>query len=546
MAEDYQSQYAYTRIYGWIELPDIAAGKRIDIVSMNCNFPINGIPSASCMLSVGTDPRSNSLALIHEIAGKLERRTKISIMLQLEGEEIPGQQWPSQEFKVFDGYVSGSGTAMFQGSTTLTISAEHWLSDLRASSKFSAYASPLSSNDLISRATAADSVFDTLKFGGARTTWFENAISDLWGSGIKEGFKILADQDRINSDALIDNGISDPELLKNYKALSAIERFDQKIETAKLSIDGGESKIKDWITDNLGKLLDDPTSGADMWTTLLTMASIFKFSVIPNVEGATCAPHVKQLKETYATIKANEYSVTQLSGRNPIVLRALGLYGMGSSGILDSSGTIASPTKNFLGYYDLAINNQGIKDIVQGQFLTIPAPPWITGGAFSEVCKHTLPIGGNRIPTKANPKKADGKPPETPNEQTEAVYKLKLGDKLAHAMFLDMALESRRGSVMSRLRFDIGPGSSIALETVGKDAELPFYRGDKLYANVDGVSISIDAWAAKAGTSFKLSNLRTDKEQQEINGLALDSNPLYTEKWIGTYLVEGFTPANTE
>ena len=112
-------------------------------------------------------------------------------------------------------------------------------------------------------------------------------------------------------------------------------------------------------------------------------------------------------------------------------------------------------------------------------------------------------------------------------------------DRYAESVYVHEALKSRQGSLTGKLRFDIAPGSIVRIEVAG-DAFVPKDRlGEALFANIIRVTISIDANAQKAFTSFNLSHVRTEDENTEA-GMAVDRHPLYDAVWTGTSLSDEF------
>jgi hypothetical protein len=82
-----------------------------------------------------------------------------------------------------------------------------------------------------------------------------------------------------------------------------------------------------------------------------------------------------------------------------------------------------------------------------------------------------------------------------------------------------------------KLRFDIAPGSVVAIETAPTDREAQ----DILFATVTQVAFAIDAERAAAGTSFTLAHIRTSAENEDPTLTSVRS-PLYKAIWKGAPL----------
>ena len=80
------------------------------------------------------------------------------------------------------------------------------------------------------------------------------------------------------------------------------------------------------------------------------------------------------------------------------------------------------------------------------------------------------------------------------------------------------------------MRFDICPGTTVKIEGVGSELNLPETKITDKYAHVLRITHYIDAETPRAGTAFHLSHIHTDKEHG-TNAHSLDKHPLYNEKW---------------
>jgi hypothetical protein len=102
-----------------------------------------------------------------------------------------------------------------------------------------------------------------------------------------------------------------------------------------------------------------------------------------------------------------------------------------------------------------------------------------------------------------------------------------LGVNYAKTYLINNLFYNRKMEFSGRLRFDICPGSTIGIEVV----EDPFseLKSNVLYGLVEGVTIQFGVGDGNpsALTSFRLSSLRTEKEQ----GLfSVGQHPMYVSK----------------
>ena len=99
----------------------------------------------------------------------------------------------------------------------------------------------------------------------------------------------------------------------------------------------------------------------------------------------------------------------------------------------------------------------------------------------------------------------------------------------AEHWFKNEVLSQRYGEVSGKFRLDIAPGSIIKILTPDDAIEK---NEQPMFASVTQVSIVINAEQHAAGTTFILSNLRSDEENKnEI--YTSDTPPLYEEGWSG-------------
>jgi hypothetical protein len=117
-------------------------------------------------------------------------------------------------------------------------------------------------------------------------------------------------------------------------------------------------------------------------------------------------------------------------------------------------------------------------------------------------------------------------------------------NRLAEYAYVNMVTKSRRMTLWGRVRFDIGPGSSVEVKlTEEKFVEqvLGATGMNSVFGQVQTVSHIIDAQAAQARTGFTIGWLRTPAENM-LDGTSVEDNPLWSMPWLGCPNVEGFDP----
>jgi len=84
---------------------------------------------------------------------------------------------------------------------------------------------------------------------------------------------------------------------------------------------------------------------------------------------------------------------------------------------------------------------------------------------------------------------------------------------------------------------DISPGSIVKIEASGaRGIQNDTTNVNDFLGMVNEVNLILDSTSATAMTSFSLSSVRTEAENNDTD-LVFDSNPLYDTVWSGTSLV---------
>ncbi len=572
-------KYTYTKIRAWAIFPDLSTD-RVDLVSVSLNYQLDAIPTAECQLAMGVDPRTGKPAAAHRYATMLERKMRLYIYVQLIGDELPDHPWPDDPFKVFDGYVSGIGVVNSRGAIRLSVHAEHWLTDLRSSSKFSAHLHSMSTGNVTARLIGTDN-FNVMVMNAEEADGIDNILEDVWGEGVGRVMYTLAESDRMDIDALAEIFKGQSSNYTNTRAVSALNRFNDssKITVVPLRVrsEGVDADlagiVSRWTRNYLGRVISDPSMGSTLWDTLKVVAGSLHFSLVPNVEAVACAPYIPQIKRIHAYVSAQEYTNCTVGGADTEPIRALGLLATAPRSKFDSrkdakdyeSGQRklstdadplkVQPAKWFLGYYDLVEDNLDLADpdsdnyrpdLVNGQFVVIQPPGWLTNLGMPDHTHKTLPVRA-AMASMINPKVDNEDGNDNSGSQGSAYAEVEgsiIGRRFAQVQYLKLVFAARNGVLTGRLRFDVAPGSSIAVEVVG--GKIPFYRDSTLYATVRGVQCMLDTTNSTASTTFSISGIRNNAEQNVLRGLAVDSHPMYNDLWVGTALVPGFEPINTE
>jgi len=551
---------------------------RFRVAHFGCNYAINQIPQARCMLEIGRDALTGiTPSRVNTDLAKLKKMSKCKVIFQGYGEASPGVPWPDQETVIFEGYITGTGFEKSGGSAQYTVDIVHWLYDLDCTSAVSKY-SHVSNNSrytfqaIINPASSAggdtvvadgdQGVYSLFASDITKVITSTNISQDFWGLALKSILVQLANSEHIVFSTKLTACLGEAEG-NNSLALNALARIEgvggnscdldnscyaPKLQLTSPDLTGVPEEVVRSIQTAVGCDLVQSFAGQTAWSKLLSYGSDFVFSVIPQAERALVVPLVLGSRETYCkSISANDYDFISLPSRITRPLRAVGVWASlesttGLVGVVNPANPAAAPSSS--GIIGLggcfAPDNESVKD---GMIRLVTAPMWLdnvssdyyaaarTSGIKAEeaVSTATTPL---EVPARGISGLPDGKTTDDIFLTTKDMY-----DKYAHTFYILEALRGRMGSLSGKLRFDISPGSTVRVE-VASEQHLDNYDnlGGVFIANVLGVSININAESGKAGTGFMLSHTRTEEENAS-DMTSIDGHPLYTTVFSGAPLI---------
>lgn len=508
-----------------------------DVVSFSAKFALNDIPTASLVVAVGYDARSNNKkkATIHDNKSKLKPRDPVKITLSWDSSF--GNKSKSEEgtFVIFKGFLAGIGYQRSHNNANYTLELTHWLDDLNNSSALngnwfpgapyalatnaSFYALTMSEggsgSDEGSTVPAIDINGDVINKG--------NAESDLWGLVIKPLFE------KICNYPLPDDGV-------NTAALEALKHITAPAKLP-LNLDGLDSTGIDLsLRSALTKEALDSFAYTSFWNKLVgEYASMFFFAVSPGVETTKVVPFFAGLKWSAAEskggkhIKADEYSYASFNASMKQFLESVMVFWpqqndpmLGTGGQVQSTDSFSFPIASYPDSGDS--DKPGLRLFKEPPGWLANLSPWpIYSGA-------TTGVKGKAPGDCMAPATGETNPPPSWLPPAEAASELKDSEictRFAKHWYKTEVLSQRYGELSGKLRFDIAPGTTVKIDMpiqeIGADGSMIGY--------VTEVTYSINAERAVAGTSFKLSFLRTEDEDDE--GLFTDKQPpLYKESGV--------------
>lgn len=491
------------------------------------------------------------------------------------------------KYIVFDGYYAGIGYQRAHNNCTYTIHLVHWLDDLNCSSMLNGDWSQNVPHDLAQVASSivvADLVggdgSGQRSGNGARTIPMidykrpdskdesiivtqANMQQDLWEKVIKKIFLGIAKmhhprlqckngQDKGKEKGPSKDGVQADELGipadNNKAATAALERMPGKVPAqykAKLPLnlkgfDGGDPFVFLSLSahEGLCRMILDGLGYNTFWSKLIgDLAPSFLFAISPSVEYAQAIPFFPGLNKYHVEITGEEYNYANFNANFANLISSIVIYwaaqgdasGAHQGGRRRSKISYCKPA----GMYPPSENDY---EDHWGNVLVRDPPAWLANPVYTQGYTrddHVFTPGRSSL----DPQKGHEKNPEATmdHQEVEKVYKkdskdmvddknLNVYDRFACHWYKSAILGQRYGELSGKLRFDIAPGSIVKINPpvseIGKS-------NTSMYGAVVQVSFVINAEQHTAGTSFALSHVRTEKENN-IN------EPVSKKHYVGT------------
>lgn len=589
-----------------------------DIVSMSASFPLNTIPSASLEVATGLEVRTQEKATIHDVIEKLEPRDRCVVYLEIKSTDgylkAPVTNGMKDgRYLIFDGYYAGIGYQRSHSHCTYTIHLIHWLDDLNCSSMLNGDWSQGTPHDL-TQAASHIVVSDLTGGSGGQTNrggtgvrgiplidseWPDrggknivtvtNMETDLWEKVIKKIFTAIAKmrhprlqckKPEESPDVPPPKGAEDADPTKepkdnNEAALTALERMPGRVPakykaTLPLNLTGfrgGEPYAYMSLSahDGLCRMIMDGMGYNSFWSKLVgDLGPSFLFAISPCVDYAQAIPFFPGLHTPYVTITGEEYNYASFNINCAHMISSIIIYwAPQADGSQSQMGGKLNAIHGYCRPAGMYPVNPKDHDHHWGNILVRDPPAWLANPVYTMgYTRHDHLYVRGRSATR--PQKGKQPNPEAKDEhrKVENTYlndskdsfddrDLNVYDRFACHWYKSAILGQRHGEVSGKLRFDIAPGSIVKImppiTAIGKE-------NTPMYGAVVNVSFAINAEQHQAGTSFTLSHMRTERENDIDNQ---DSRihfvgtraPIYKDEkpgapWPGGPLVSGQEPEN--
>lgn len=540
----------------------------LDISSFQSDWDLNGIPSGSVQVAVGRRADNPSIVSgIHDLVDDMRVLLRCQVWMHVMersnhfADGFALDPWPDSPFVCFDGYVCGTGfrkaRSVSGNEAGFRLDLIHWLSDLSFSSSLSRTSHQLNPAQFSFPAAFHAGAGALPRFVSATLSLYHFAtnqvVTDFWGLSLMPWMKELCAFDRFNVKEVPEIA-SNPIRGSNYEALRALNRIEPFNITAAvnegqlpryeygvpMALDRGTlagDAAARTMSNSVSRETVDSMASSTLWDKLTSQyAPNYQFSIVPMVDRALIVPVVPGLRTWTKTIFSEEQDAIQITAKLPRPLRGVGLFtgrGSAAGGLASRPGTVPvdpALTQTIGGYYENREQRGGLVLLKRGpDWLTNLAVPyiWGTDATAPNAIKGTASNpGAGTVPTRPRPTEL----------QDDASH---LWQMYARSLYITEVLKGRGGTISSRLRFDVAPGSSVRVITAREKfvaAELDAPETESTFGTVVRVSIRADSESCQAGTVYHVGYTRTAAENVSPS-FSISRHPLWTNRWAGAPLV---------
>lgn len=515
-----------------------------DVVQVTTEFSLNAIPTATITLALGINTKTNKEAKAEDFLSDIFAfRAPIKIWAEnpddAESVFLGAGLRASEAVKpqiIFEGYIAGVGYQRSASGAVLSISAEHWLSDLAASSMMGASTHSMTPGDLQRSALLVNAKFGDgkvkAKNGGIMgSSWTYQVVGDaaglmnnLWEGGIKKIAIAGA-----SSDGLIDvNRSADPlctnnpntKDINNKAALGALAKMTGELP---LKISSAEN-VSGAIYADLTSIFLEGFSGQTIWDVIVSASANYMFAIAPGINKADVIPFLPCLSkqpDSFYTIPSEQIFSASLSGDMPRTIRGVAILFSTEGGVMGNSpGETSLPLLRVGGAYI------GTADC-KGTVLYKQPPSWLS---VNNAIFYATGVDKNTsAPIKTGNNPAGGTPSGKESKTGNIKNTMEIRDDYAKSLYGFEILKGRQGTVSGPFRTDIGVGSYIKFEIPNSESYLTprYFRGIVLR-----VTTTIDVQSLQAGTVFTIGYVRTEVEDAQ-GVLTMTNHPIYKTTYLG-------------
>jgi len=561
------------RLYAFVQLPAYGWAP-ISVTSFQCDYTINQIPQATIEAPLGMT-RDYLISTAHVLSGNLFRIPIVVVASINYGFSTPGTlgllldhplAYP-KVFLLFSGYVTRVTVVRREKGAFASLSCVHWLSQLDFSSGLSSIIHPNNPGHLTFPAFFKTGAGGFLR-GNARgfspleviqgLLTVEELKDDPWEYGIYRWLGFLAATDAayfaqpyvlnaLNSIIYKFYVIEPPNIIPQLRP--ALRPRTDYPDAERILANIADSLAGRTTNHTKNDLLNITSLAQNtIWSKLVNeLSPELQFVICPMPGRARVIPYnpvfapVKFPQTVFAldsnwyvpfkysnvvsfTIRTDQIFSTVETSAAQIPVKVFGLYG-NYAPLAGSTLEVNNALQSFIGGYYAA------PEITAGQIVLEKAPFFLSISSVPSVYLGQM-ISFNRATMRRLPAAIQARR----EIALAGLAEQRILDRMAKFLYAKKLTEHRQLEIAGPLRFDICPGSIIAIEAVGSNYLPGSFALDTAvigYVYSVGYDIDLNRQNTPARTIFRLTNLRNIFENCYTQSFTVSNHPLYKYSFIG-------------
>jgi hypothetical protein len=492
-------------------------GQKIPVTYVEMSFSVNTIPICNCSVVAGKNLSENENNI--DFRSFLSEESKVSVVSRFKGQAALDKDWPGTEVVIFEGDILSIVESVTSDTFALNIQIQHWLSRLQyayipnainsvyAAGKFFNFLSPKTPTS-----NTKPSVLNDINIQNPLIDAFKTNGKNVWKNLIRATFLTIAEQ----IDNVPRSNLNECQIIRIPSADlgSTLNRIEELEDDLNISLI--DPIVYGAYKDHFLAL---PLSGqltSSLWEVLVGyVLPEFNLQIIPQVGKAVVAPICPTLrtqKDKTNIIKREEiYSINYYE----TIIKPIG-------GVLVASYYDNVTKTDATGFTSLeaCYISESYRINKTGSVYVVDPPSWIINTKLRIQRPITLVSG--LISADAS---LDGGDVDQPSI-TDYL------NNYAQTIYTQKRLEERSLSVVSRLRFDVAPGSIIEIQS-------PNNANVTSVGRVRTVTVQISTTKESAVTVFDVDHVKP--ALAEVNtDFVVEKPPLYNKGFYGAPLVEEF------
>jgi hypothetical protein len=503
----------------------------IPVSQISMTYGLNAIPTASVQVALGRSTTTGAPSSIYGQVSNIKQMSPAEITVtgslgdfkatgDAKGDKTKFAS-PKAPAVIFTGYVSGISFRRSSGKVTLVLSLVNKLFDLSASSAGIAGLVPGAPHDLTLPALTSGAGANSAGTVASAFALNDPELADDFALSLVNGMLKLTENSAIQTHSvnlwgnngqniIADLNASNDAAQKVLKADGSWEGFiPENVQKYELDVDSNAvAKAKSAISSSFVSA----AGSTSLWQALITtVLPSFGVGIVPLARGARIAPILAMARNPGATIEASDYADFNLSTQSQRPLKGVGVYSSNTLATIDSSNPTQAVGGVFLG-----------PDRAAKMWMFVSAPKWLDG--------YTAGPSERTAGRDLSEPAATATDAVSTNNQPEQSIQNNPQDAFAKLMYQVHALRGREGTLVGKLRFDIAPGTTVLIKSKldnNPESAIDDLAVD-LFAFVARVHILINAEQAAATTTFELTNIRTE-EENNLDSFSSSVHPFFKQ-----------------